>query len=132
MKKKLILFLILIFISIFIYIPKYVELNNLAIIEGIGIKYGNNTYIVYLKEMIPIKDDLGINKKYKYYMVKSSSINTAFKDLKKKTKKKLYYKACSYIVTNKKISINMINKLSLNTKNIYHTKDVYNKLKRIN
>ena len=131
MKKKLVILFILLFISVFINIPKYVELNNLAIIDGIGIDYSNNIYIVYLKEIIPTKYDLGINKKYKYYIVRSSNITSALKELKNKTKKKLYYKACSYIVTNKKTSNNITNKLDLNIKNIYHTKNVYYKLKQI-
>ena len=36
MKKLLIIALILLFISIFVEVPEYIELNNLKIIESIG------------------------------------------------------------------------------------------------
>ncbi|MBR3049156.1 MAG: hypothetical protein IKG58_01180 [Bacilli bacterium] len=132
MKKKLIILFILLFISIFIHIPKYVELNNLAIIDGIGVYYKDNSYYIYLKEIIPIKDQLGINKEYKYYYVKSKDIESGIKELNKNSKKKLYYKSCNYIVTNMNTSSKILNSFNISTKKIYHNKKVLNKLKKTN
>ena len=132
MKKKLIILVILLFISIFIHIPKYVELNNLAIIDGIGVYYKDNNYQIYLKEILPIKDQLGINKEYKYYYVKTKNIESGIKELDKNIKKKLYYKSCNYIVTNMKTSSKILNNFNINTKKIYHNNKVLYKLKKTN
>ena len=58
MNKLLIIFLLI--PLLFINIPPYIELNNLAIIEEIGIKQNKENYTLYLKEIIPIKEELGI------------------------------------------------------------------------
>ena len=55
MNKLLIIFLLI--PLLFINIPPYIELNNLAIIEEIGIKQNKENYTLYLKEIIPIKED---------------------------------------------------------------------------
>lgn len=130
MKKKLILLLFLISLSIFFNIPDYAELNNIAIIEGIGVSYNNNHYTIYLKEIIPTKDDLGINYKYNYYKEDGKSINNTIKKLQKKTKKKLYLSRAKFLITNKKTSSKILKDLNLNIKYIYHTKsDIYKKIK---
>ena len=49
MKKRIIIITVIV-LTYFIKIPPYVELNNLAIIESIGIEYKDNQYIIYLKE----------------------------------------------------------------------------------
>ena len=51
--KKIIIITILVLTLFIIKIPKYIELNNLAIIESMGIDYKDKTYEVYLKEIIP-------------------------------------------------------------------------------
>ena len=53
MKKTFIIILIIIIISLF-SLPSYVELNNLIIVEGIGVKCNKDSYTIYLKEIIPI------------------------------------------------------------------------------
>lgn len=130
MKKRFLILLFLISMSIFFKIPEYVELNNLAIIEGIGVSYNNNHYTIYLKEVIPTKDDLGINYKYNYYKEDGKTIKTTLKKLQKKTKKKLYLSRAKFLITNKKTSTKILKDLNLNIKYIYHTKyNIYKKLK---
>jgi len=132
MKKKLILVIILIALSIFVKIPNYVELNNLAIIESIGIDYNNSHYTIYLKEVIPIKDDLGINYKYKYYKDDGKNIRETITKLKSKTKKKLYLDKVKFLVTNTTTSMKISKELNINFKYIYHTKNnILKKLKEI-
>ena len=46
MKKTFIIILIIIIISLF-SLPSYVELNNLIIVEGIGIKCNKDDYSIY-------------------------------------------------------------------------------------
>ena len=66
MKKAIIL--LIIFCTLYLIgIPRYTELNNLAIIETVGVSYEENKYYVYLKEVIPVKDNQGIKYEYKYY-----------------------------------------------------------------
>ena len=130
MKKRFLILLFLISMSIFFKIPEYVELNNLAIIEGVGVSYNNNHYTIYLKEVIPTKDDLGINYKYNYYKEDGKIIKTTLKKLQKKTKKKLYLSRAKFLITNKKTSNKILKDLNLNIKYIYHTNNnIYKKLK---
>ena len=46
--------------------PKYVELNDLAIIRGVGISCGEEVNL-YFQEIIPVKSDNGISYQYEYY-----------------------------------------------------------------
>lgn len=129
--KRFILLLILICISFFIKIPEYVELNDLAIIEGIGISYNNNHYTIYLKEIIPIKDEQGINYDYKYYKESGKTLNNAYQNLKNKTKKKLYLKEAKLIVTNIKTTDEIKNYFKIKNITIHHTKyDILKSLKK--
>ena len=58
MKKYLFIILIVLIISLFIKIPEYKELNNLKIIEGIGLVCINNNKILYLKELSMFNDSI--------------------------------------------------------------------------
>lgn len=130
--KRIILFLILIAISFFISIPEYVELNNLAIIEGIGVSYNDNNCTIYLKEIIPIKDEQGINYDHNYYEAEAKTFEKAYKKLEEKTKKKLYLKEVKFLVTNSKINNEIVKKFNIKSKNIYHVRqDVLKKLKQV-
>ena len=64
--KKYILLIIILFISLFIKINDYRELNDLKIIESI--KCDENYY--YLTEIIPNRDDNGIEYDKKIHKVK--------------------------------------------------------------
>ena len=57
--------------------PKYVELNDLAIIRGVGISCGEEVNL-YFQEIIPVKSDNGISYQYEYYQSSVKNINTAF------------------------------------------------------
>lgn len=98
--KKYILIFILIICSYFFNIPEYVELNDLAIIESIGISYKNDKFNIIFKEVIPIKEENGIKYEYKYYKAKDNSFDGAITKIKKQTKKKFYLKRVKLLVTN--------------------------------
>lgn len=103
MNKLLIIFL---FIPLlFINIPPYIELNNLAIIEEIGIKHNKENYTLYLKEIIPIKEDNSIEYEYKYYESTNKNIKSCLKEISKTTKKTIYLNKVKTIYTNKNINI---------------------------
>jgi len=122
MKRIIILILLL---SISLMIPKYTELNHLIIIDGIGIEKENNIYTIYLREIIPIKDNNSIKYEYKYYKEKDNDINKAINKIKDKTNKKLYLDKIKFLVTNS----NDYKSLKIKFKNIYKTNDVYQALK---
>ena len=122
MKRIIILILLL---SISLMIPKYTELNHLIIIDGIGIEKENDIYTIYLREIIPIKDNNSIKYEYKYYKEKDNDINKAINKINDKTNKKLYLDKIKFLVTNS----NDYKSLKIKFKNIYKTNDVYQALK---
>ncbi len=128
--KKIITLIIILLGALLIKIPPYVELNNLAIIEAIGVMH-TDKYTIYLKEVIPTKDENGIKYEYKYYKSSSFSLEDAYDKLNRNIKKKLYYKDTSYIVLNMEKSNKVKKIFSINPKKIIHTKNVYKKLKSL-
>lgn len=131
MKKILIIILILIGAYLF-KVPEYRELNDIAIIEGIAVDYDGNNYKLYLREVIPIKGDQGIDYEYKYYEGVSSSLEDSYEEVLSNTKKKLYLKRCKFLVTNMYSSDDIIDIFNIKPKTIYHdTKEVYETLKKL-
>lgn len=130
--KKLFIIIIIILGAYIFKIPKYNELNNLAIIESIAVEYDGTNYTLYLKEIIPTKNDQGIKYNYKYYQEKDKTIESSYKKIKEKTKKKLYLKRCKFLITNIHNSENIIKILSISPEIIYHEpNNIYEKLKKI-
>lgn len=126
MNKLLIIFLLI--PLLFINIPPYIELNNLAIIEEIGIKKNKENYTLYLKEIIPIKEDNSIKYEYKYYESTNKNISSCLKDINKTTKKTIYLNKVKTIYTNKYINIKK--ELGIKPNSIKLTnKDIKNLLK---
>ena len=120
MKKNILIIISVILISLIFNIPNYRELNNIHIIEGIGINCINDKQIVYLKEIIPEKDDSGIEYKYRYYTYHNKINNN-----------KIYLKGTRYIITNCINTNEVINIYNLNPKYIYHTnKDIKKELSK--
>ena len=124
--KKIILILLIIIELFIIKIPKYEELNNLAIIKEIAIEYKENKYTMYLKEIIPIKDNQGINYKYKIYKETSSTIKKAYNKIKNKTKKKIYLNKVQKLKTNIKNTNKIKNELQIKPKSIIHSNNFKN------
>ena len=102
--NKLLIMLLLIPL-LFINIPPYIELNNLAIIEEIGIIQNKENYTLYLKEIIPIKEDNSIKYEYKYYEFTNKNIKSCLEEINKNTKKTIYLNKVKTIYTNKNINI---------------------------
>ena len=90
--KKVILLIIIIVPLLFIKIPKYKELNHLIIIEKVGIDCSNDN--IYLKEIIPLKDDNGIEYKYRIYRY-NNKLNDLLKDNRYYLNKDLLITNCS-------------------------------------
>lgn len=131
MKKLFVLFLVILGAFLF-KIPEYRELNNIAIIEGIAIEYDGTNYTVYLKEVIPVKSDRGIDYEYKYYKERASSIDKAYKEIISNIKKKLYLKRCKFLVSNLYTTSDIITYFDIKPTTIYHSKNnIYDKLKAI-
>jgi len=130
--KKIFFVIIVFIIAILIKIPKYDELNNLAIIESVAVIYENKDFTIYLKEIIPIKDEQGINYEYEYYHAKSSSLEKTLQKIKSNTKKKIYLKKSKFLVTNYENSDFLKKKLNIKPKSIYHpSSDIYGFLKKL-
>lgn len=119
MKKIILYILIIIELTIF-KIPKYVELNNIAIIEEISLIEKYDKYTLTLKETIPIKDEQGIKYKYKEYKKTASTPKKAYQLIEKSTKKRLYLKKTKSLKTNILITSKIIKELNINPKIIIH------------
>ena len=81
--KKYLFIILLIILSFFIKIPKYIELNDLKIIEKVYFDCDKDIY--YLTEVIPIRDDNGIEYNRKKYKLKYNDITNKYflRDVKK-------------------------------------------------
>lgn len=131
--KKIIIIILVLLGAYLIKIPEYRELNEIAIIEGMAIDYDGDYYTVYLKEVIPIKSDQGIDYEYKYYHERATSMEKAYEEIISNTKKKLYLKRCKFLVSNIYTTDKIINYFEINPNAIYHDMDnVYEKLKDTN
>lgn len=76
MKNTIIIFIILFIFSLFVKLPKYRELNHLKIIDKITVTC--NTY--KLREVIPTKDDNGIEYEYINHIEKNINKNKYYID----------------------------------------------------
>ena len=122
MKKYLAILITIILMTIFIKVPKYDELNNLILVDGIGVSCRNESYTLFIKEIIPTKKETGIIYSYKIYEDTNSSINKAYKNIEKKVNKKIYSKEARYIITDCDKSNKIIKYFNINPKYIKHTK----------
>lgn len=123
MRKIIVLIILFILFGFIIKIPTYHELNDLAIIKGVGVSYKNNTYIIYMKEVIPTRTDDGIEYKYRIYEASADDLESALEKISDKTKKKLYYKRCKFLVTDIDHSDFINELLDIRPKNVYHPAD---------
>ena len=99
-KTTIILILVLFIFTFLVKIPKYVELNHLIIVDTIGVECSNNNITLYLREIIPAKNDNGINYQYKIYKGIGKSIDNAFDEIDNKTYNKIFYKDSNIILSN--------------------------------
>ena len=133
MKKIIVLVVLIITFGFIIKIPEYHELNDLAIIQGVGVEYENNSYTVYMKEVIPVRSDMGIDYEFKYYEGESSDLEKAVERVQDKTKKKLYYNKVKFLVTDIENSDYIKDVLKIKPRNVYHPSgDIKEHLKKTN
>ena len=121
MKKIIYIVIFTAFILSFFIKDKYIELNNLVIVEGIGLECSDEEYNIYLKEIIPVKDDSGIEYEYKYYNVKSDELNKSYSMFDEKISKEIYYDNTKYVITNCTSTKKLIYTYNINPKYIIHT-----------
>ncbi len=126
------LVLILLLLPIFIFkIPKYVELNDLAIIQGVGYSCHDGNKILYLKEIIPIKGEAGLEYQYEYYQEQGEKFNNLVQKIENHTKKKIYLSKVKFVVTNCNISKDVEEELKKEDIKIYYVEsDIKQKLKK--
>lgn len=126
------LVLILLLLPIFIFkIPKYVELNDLAIIQGVGYSCHDGNKILYLKEIIPIKGEAGLEYQYEYYQEQGEKFNNLVQKIENHTKKKIYLSKVKLVVTNCDISKDVEEELKKDDIKIYYVEnDIKQKLKK--
>lgn len=126
------LVLILLLLPIFIFkIPKYVELNDLAIIQGVGYSCHDGNKILYLKEIIPIKGEAGLEYQYEYYQEQGEKFNNLVQKIENHTKKKIYLSKVKFVVTNCDISKDVEEELKKDDIKIYYVEsDIKQKLKK--
>ena len=130
LKYSLVLILLLLPILIF-KIPKYVELNDLAIIQGVGYSCHDGNKILYLKEIIPIKGDAGLEYQYEYYQEQGEKFNNLVQKIENHTKKKIYLSKVKFVVTNCDISKDVEEELKKDDIKIYYVEnDIKQKLKK--
>lgn len=132
--KKLLIFIVLI---IFIFnTNNYQELNKLAIITNIGIKQEKNKYKIIYQEIIPLKEENKISKKYKYYINESNTLQDAFSKLNEDTTKYIYFDHLENIIinSNNKILKELINIFDkdIDNFNIVYTEDNIEKILKYN
>lgn len=133
MIKKLLVFSVFVIISLFLPIPSYVELNDLAIINGVGVSCEQEEVTLYLKEVIPVKAEQGIEYQYHYYQSSGKDIQLAYEKLNSKIKKKLYLNKTKFLLTNCKTTESIINELHLKDVKIYHNNEnILKEVKKIN
>jgi len=121
----------MVFAFFIIEIPSYVELNNLMIVEGIGVSCEEDGYKLYLREIIPTKEDAGITYKYKIYGSEGvKSLNEAYRGIEKEENKKIFYKDCRIIITDCSESKKIVKHFDIKPNTILHTSDVLKKLEK--
>ncbi len=114
MRNKILLFLIVLLFSFFV--PKYIELNNLIIIDKIEIIY-KDKYYVRLREVLPIRDNNGIKYTYNTYKYSFDEIDDFTYYFN--NKKRFYFNKVKSLYTNiPSDRIRFI--LKIKPKTIYH------------
>ena len=98
MKKRNIILLVSFFSLILIPIPKYVELNHLILVDSIEIECSNNQYHVSFKEIIPKKEDNGIEYEYKTYTKSGDNLDNVIHQIEED--KPFYYKRAKIDINN--------------------------------
>lgn len=133
MIKKMIILFGFVLISLFLPIPSYVELNDLAIIYGMGVSCEEEETHLYLKEVVPVKAEQGIDYQYHYYQGSAKKLDASFQKIDQKIKKKLYLNKTKFLVTNCKTTDSILKEFHLKNIKIYHTTDnVLKELKKSN
>ena len=130
--KTVVIIILLLLTILILKIPNYVELNDLAIIQGIGFSCNTKEKTMYLKEIIPIKGETGIEYQYEYYQGSGKNIKSILKKIEQKTKKKIYLSQTKFIITNCKKTNKILKELKLKDTKIYLHNAIEKKLKKTN
>ena len=103
---KCIILMLLLFFTTSCY--NYIEVNEIAIVEGIAIDYKDNNYQV-ITEIIDVKSDYESS-----YLIDASSkaLNDAFDNIKKQSNKKLTMSHLEVVIISKEILLNHIDEIA--------------------
>lgn len=120
MKKYFVFIILFIAGLLFIPIPGYRELNNIAIIEEIDFFCDKSSYSVSLKEIVPTRNNLGIKYHYKKH-------NKSFKNLKsvyrfRDINNKYFYSDVKKLVTNCDSTVDILSIFEIQPRVIEHKK----------
>lgn len=118
MKRIIIIVFFVIVLFICFGVPKYIELNNLSIIDKVNIQCSKDMFFISLREIQPIKDDNGIRYKYVYYKENINDIGNIKTYYYNKYKKNFYYNKIKTITTNCNNTDLIKNEFKIDTKKI--------------
>ncbi len=81
----------------------YTELNQLAIIDMIGLEYNNQQYHLYLTMVEPIKEENKTENKHTLYQISGKSLGEVFLKAKTINNKTTYYQHLALIILDRKL-----------------------------
>lgn len=116
--KKNPIFIISLIVLFLLPTPPYRELNHLILIQSLQVNCQGEKYEVILKEIVPKKEDNGIQYDYKTYQEMGSNLLTIKKKIEKKESKYFYYKGIKKITTNCPNPSDILNTFQLSSKKI--------------
>ena len=88
------------FLLFFLPVPSYVELNDLALIQSMNITCLDSNYMVTLYEVLPKKEDNGIQYDHQSYKKEGKDFTSIKASLEMEIPKKIYYQGIQKITTN--------------------------------
>ena len=107
MKKILVLLITTLFLT---GCTSYIELNDLAVINAIGLEYKNNTYNFYASIVLEV-DDETLKPKTSIYEIKGNSLNEIFDNLSLTLSKKIYISHLDLLLVNDSIKTNELKEI---------------------
>ncbi len=99
-------------------IPKYVELNHLTLIHSMEVYCMDEQYKIILEEIIPKKENNGIEYEYKQYQNRGTDLLNIKRELEAKEKNPFYYNSIKKITTNCKDIKKVLDIFSLTSRNV--------------
>ena len=116
MKRVLFLFLFVLLLQYF-FVPEYRELNNLVVIDKIRVLKKEEGYTISLREVVPKRENNGIQYSYEYYHYQVARLEDFYQDMRQK--KRFYFRKVKSLSSNMNTD-EFRYRLNLHPKTIYH------------